>query len=383
MLCYLDNAATSFPKPRAVYDEVYKCMSRYCGNPGRGSHALSLAAAKKIFECRELVADLVGISDPARIIFTYNTTYAINMVIKGVLKKGDHVIISDMEHNAVLRPIFKLAKSGLISYDVFPSLGSEKKSSPTLICAKIATLLKPNTKMIICAHASNICSITLPIKEIGEFCKKRSIFFLVDGAQSVGHYDINVDDMNISALCFPSHKGLYGPQGAGIIALGSGIAIDTLVEGGNGINSLEGDMPDFAPERYEAGTLATPTIAGLCEGVGFIKSFRKNEIAEYEKYLFSKASSNILNIEGASLYMPQYEGTVLLFNIDGVSSEKVALYLDSQGICTRGGFHCAALAHKTLGTESIGGVRLSFGVFNKPRDIDQLSKALLRMKKEL
>ncbi|MBO5682403.1 MAG: aminotransferase class V-fold PLP-dependent enzyme, partial [Clostridia bacterium] len=223
MLCYLDNAATSFPKPRAVYDEVYKCMSRYCGNPGRGSHALSLAAAKKIFECRELVADLVGISDPARIIFTYNTTYAINMVIKGVLKKGDHVIISDMEHNAVLRPIFKLAKSGLISYDVFPSLGSEKKSSPTLICAKIATLLKPNTKMIICAHASNICSITLPIKEIGEFCKKRSIFFLVDGAQGGGHIHLNMKEQPISMLALAGHKGLYGIMTSGVLLIEEGL----------------------------------------------------------------------------------------------------------------------------------------------------------------
>ncbi len=383
MLCYLDNAATSFPKPRVVYDEVYKCMSRYCGNPGRGSHSLSLAAAKKIFECRERIAELVGVREPERILFTYNTTYAINTVIKGVLKKGDHVIISDMEHNAVLRPIFKLSKSGVITYDVFPSFAKEKKSSPTLICAKIATLLKPNTKMIICTHASNICSLTLPIKEIGEFCKKRSIFFLVDGAQSVGHYNINIDEMNISALCFPSHKGLYGPQGAGIIALGDGISLDTLIEGGNGINSLEGNMPEISPERYEAGTLATPIIAGLSEGVGFISSLSKEEIVGYEKYLFCKAASMLSNINGVRIFLPQHPGSVLLFNVDGIPSERVSLYLDSQNICTRGGFHCAALAHKTLGTENLGGVRLSFGIFNKTREIDNLSKAILKMKKEL
>jgi len=212
MLCYLDNAATTFPKPVSVYREVYRCMSTYCGNPGRGSHTLSLEAARAIFECRSLIADLLGVSDLDRIIFTYNTTYALNMVIKGLLKKGDHVIISDMEHNAVLRPIWKLAHDGIISYDIFPSMTAKEKRSPALICAKIAALIKPNTKMVICSHASNICSATLPIKEIGEFCEKHSLLFVVDGAQSVGHYDLNVDRMNISALCFPSHKGLYGQR---------------------------------------------------------------------------------------------------------------------------------------------------------------------------
>ena len=383
MLSYLDNAATTFPKPISVYNEVYKCMSRYCGNAGRGSHKLSLEAAKKIFECRTLIADKVGVDEVERIIFTYNTTYAINTVIKGVLKKGDHVIISDMEHNAVLRPIWKLAREGAISYDIFPTMVNDQKRSPTLICAKIASLLKPNTKMVICTHASNICSAIFPIKEIGEFCKKHSLFLLVDGAQSVGHYPINVDAMNISALCFPSHKGLYGPQGCGVIALGKGVYMDTLIEGGNGVNSLEADMPLFLPERYEAGTLPTPTIAGLCEGIKFLNRFEKNEISEYEAFLFSTAYDNLSEIDNITIYVPSYQGPVLLFNLNSIPSEKVARYLDSLNICSRSGFHCAALAHKTLGTPSSGAVRASLGIFNSKSDVDRLSKALLQMKREV
>lgn len=383
MLCYLDNAATTFPKPVSVYNEVYRCMSRYCGNPGRGSHRLSLEASRAIFECRSLIADLVGVSELERIVFTYNTTYALNMVIKGVLKKGDHVIISDIEHNAVLRPILKLARDGVISYDVFSSMLLEERRSPTLICAKIATLIKPNTKMVICSHASNICSATLPIKEIGEFCKRHSLFLLVDGAQSVGHYDINVDDMNIGALCFPSHKGIYGPQGCGVIALGKNVFLDTLIEGGNGINSLDGNMPLFSPERYEAGTLATPTIAGLSEGVRAILSIPKGEISEHQKHLFSIAHSALSAINGITVYAPQYEGSVLLFNLKGHTSETLSQALDGFGICTRGGFHCSALAHKALGTLNNGALRVSFGIFNKKRDVDLLAKSLLQIQKSI
>ena len=383
MLSYLDNAATTFPKPAAVYNEVYRCMSRYCGNPGRGSHRLSLEASRKIFECRGLIADLTGVSDIERISFTYNATYAINTVIKGILKPGDHVIISDMEHNAVLRPIWKMSRDGIISYDVFSTMAADPKRSPTLICAKIAALIKPNTKMVICSHASNICSATLPIKEIGEFCKRHSLFLLVDGAQSVGHYDIDVDQTNISALCFPSHKGLYGPQGAGVIALGKNVSMDTLIEGGSGVNSLEGDMPLFSPERYEAGTLSTPAIAGLSEGVRKILSMPKHEIAEQEKHLFSIALSALLNIEDVTVYVPHHEGAVLLFNIGELPSENVAQALDALGICSRGGFHCSALGHKTLGTPKGGAVRISFGMFNKKRDIDALASAISKIKKQI
>lgn len=382
MINYLDNAATTFPKPQAVYDETYRCMTRYCGNPGRGSHAMSLAAAKKIFECRSLLADFFGVDELERIIFTLNTTYALNAVIKGLVKKGDHIIISDMEHNAVFRPVWKLASEGIIEYDIFSSMINIPRRSPTLICAKIASLVRPNTKMVVCSHASNICSATLPLKEIGEFCRKRGILFVVDAAQSAGHYPIKVDDMNISALCLPSHKGLYGPQGCGVIVLGRNVTLDTLIEGGNGVNSLDGDMPSFSPERYEAGTMPTPAVAGLCEGVKAINEIGLKEIAEYESSLFISAREMLCNTPNVSIYAPSYAGPTLLFNLRGISSEALARELDSHGICVRGGFHCSALGHKTLGTSEDGAVRISFGIFNKQSDVENLGKALTRISAE-
>ena len=251
-----------------------------------------------------------------------------------------------------------------------------------LICAKIAALIKPNTKMVICNHASNICSYSLPIREIGDFCRRHNLLFVVDGAQSAGHYPISVDDMNISALCIPSHKGLYGPQGAGIIALGRGISLDTLVEGGNGVNSLDGEMPDFSPERYEAGTLPTPAIAGLCEGIKAVRAMGISAIAEQEASLFELARECLCNISGISLYAPGFKGPTILFNLKGFSSEALAHELNKYGICVRGGFHCSALAHKTLKTPQSGAVRVSFGAFNQTRDVDTLVKALSKLSAE-
>ena len=376
MITYLDNAATTFPKPQGVYDEVYRCMSRYCGNPGRGSHSLSLLAARKIFDCRSLIADMFGVGEIERIVFTLNTTYALNTVIKGLLKPGDHVIISDMEHNAVLRPIWRLAKEGVIEYDIFSTMVKDSRRSPTLICAKIASLLRPNTKMVICSHASNICSAVLPIAQIGAFCQRHSLLFVVDAAQSAGHYPISVDEMGISALCMPSHKGLYGPQGGGIIALGKNITLETLVEGGNGINSLDPSMPDFSPERYEAGTLPTPILAGLYEGLQAVNERGISAISEHETSLFISAREALCNIPRISLYGADHVGSTLLFSMNDMPSELLASRLDSFGICVRGGFHCSALAHKTLGTPEDGATRISFGIFNQHRDIDLLAKAL-------
>lgn len=381
-MVYLDNAATTFPKPQAVYDEVMRCMTRYCGNPGRSSHSLSMAASRKIFECRELLASLFGVSELERVFFTLNTTYALNTVIKGVLKKGDHVIISDLEHNSVLRPIAKLCEEGVIEYDVFSSMVNAQRRSPTLICAKIAALLRPNTRMVICTHASNICSYVLPIREIGDFCRKRGIAFVVDGAQSAGLYPISVDDMSISALCVPSHKGLYGPQGAGAVILGKDILLDTLIEGGNGVSSLELGMPLFSPERYESGTLPTPAIAGLCEGIKYLSEIGIDEIHAHISSLFRCARELLCNIRGINIYAPSYVGSTMLINLDGIPSEQLAARLDSYGIAARGGFHCAPLAHKTLKSEESGALRISFSSFNTPRDVAILAKALLEISEE-
>ena len=378
-MIYFDNAATSFPKPPTVTREVYRCMTEYCGNPGRSGHSLSLAAAKKVFECRCELSEFFGIDSPEGIVFTQNTTHALNLVIKGILKKGDHVIISDMEHNSVLRPIAKLAEKGVIEYSLFSARVLEKNRNPSLICANIARRIRPNTRAVICSHSSNICSLTLPIEEIGGFCRRHGLLFIVDAAQSAGHIPIDMEKMNIDALCAPAHKALYGPQGLGFAVLGKRVdkELDTLTEGGNGINSLEISMPDEPPERYEAGTLATPLIAGLYAGVEHIKSIGINAIHDYERDLFCHAREQLLNVKGVSIYAPHLIGPTLLLNKEGISPDELSRRLDESAICSRSGYHCSPLAHRSLGTlDSGGGVRISFGIFNKKSELDFLARVI-------
>lgn len=379
-MMYFDNAATTFPKPLAVVDEMRRCMMTYGGNPGRGAHSLSLAAARKVFDCRSELAELFGASDTDRVFFVPNTTYGINAVLKGLLRKGDHVIISDIEHNAVWRPVCKMAREGKIEYDVFKSFTGDIRQTPQRICASIAKLMRPNTRLVFCTHASNICSAMLPVSKIGDFCHRHGLLFAVDGAQAAGHEKIDVRSMNIDALCVPGHKGLYGPQGSAAVILGEGITLDTLVEGGNGIDSLEAEMSLQAPERYEAGTVATPCIAGLCEGIRTVRRIGIESIAENERRLCRRLREMLGNSEGVEMYAPEYEGSIVLFNVRGVPSERAASILDGQGVCVRGGYHCAALAHRALGTPEGGAVRVSFGAYNKLAELDTLYKAIRTIK---
>lgn len=375
-MIYLDNAATSFPKPTSVTDEMTRCMRQYCGNPGRGSHRLAMEAAEKIFECRSEISSFFGSANPENVIFTVNTTMALNIAIKGLLRKGDHVLISDMEHNAVFRPIYKMASEGKITYDIFPSLLKDPRSNAVRVCAGIARLVKPNTRMLICSHASNICSYHFPLEEIGAFCKRHGILFVVDGAQSAGHLSIDIQKMQIDALCVPGHKGLLGPQGSGFLLFGEGIMADTLIEGGSGYHSLDGAMPMEAPERYEAGTLATPAIVGLGEGLREVKRLGVEKIFHHISSLNSRLQKNLQQLPKVTVYAAQHLGSVLLFNIEGFSADEVGAALDRLGFCVRAGFHCAALGHTTLGTSSGGAVRVSPGIFNTNAHIDAFSTAV-------
>lgn len=379
-MIYLDNAATSFPKPRCVTEEQARCMRYYCGNPGRGSHQLAMAAAEKIYECRTEVAELFGSNAPENVAFTMNTTMALNTVIKGFLRVGDHVLLSDMDHNATFRPIYKMAREGLISYDIFPTLTLDSERTPQTICEEIERLIKPRTRMLVCAHASNICSAILPLREIGSLCARRGILFVVDAAQSAGHIPINMGEMSISALCAPGHKGLLGPQGSGFLLLDDHLSADTLVEGGSGYNSLEGSMPEDAPERYEAGTLPTPSIAGLCEGIREVKRIGVETIGRHEREMNAYLQERLLEMPNVTVYTPHHVGSVLLFNVNGISADTVGNYLDRQGICVRAGFHCSALGHATLRTPTGGAVRVSPGIFTTKKHMDALVKAIREIK---
>ncbi len=369
-MTYLDNAATSYPKPPQVLREVQKCLSSYCGNPGRGSHALSNAAGEKIYEVRELTAELFGCGNPENVIFTMNDTYALNMAIKGALRPGDHVLISNFEHNSVYRPVRLLADCGLIEYSVFDAL------SPN-VTEQIAALVRPNTRAVIANHTSNICSLTLPMAKIGALCRKRGLLLIADAAQSAGHGEIQMEKMNIDILCAPAHKGLMGIQGCGLLAFRDGVPLtETLIEGGSGVNSLEAQMPEEAPERFEAGTLPTPAIAALGEGIKFVRSVGVSEIKCHVSRLFDLALDRLSSLPETVFYSPEHRGATLLFGINGKTSDQVSALLNDRGICTRSGFHCCPLGHAALGTPKDGAVRISFGYFNRESDVDKLYKAI-------
>lgn len=371
---YFDNAATTFPKPPCVISASIACMEEYCGNPGRGSHLLAMRSAEKVFLTRESLGEMFEAS-PENVIFTMNTTYALNMAIKGVMSNGGHVLISNMEHNSTLRPISKLARERKIRYSIFDCYGKDGLLTSKDIISNIIEKLSKDTKLLVCVHSSNICSHTLPIREIGAFCHRHGIIFCVDAAQSAGHTQINLKDDNIDILCMPAHKGLLAPQGCGIMILRTPILLDTVIEGGNGINSLDADMGKDYPERYEGGTLCTPAIAGLYESLRFLKSFGIENVAQHEKRLWEKANSLLQNIPGVVVY-DNTPGSVLLFNIQGLHCDLVGDLLNERGFCLRTGYHCAALAHNTLKTPDGGAVRIGFGIFNSENEVIQLCETI-------
>lgn len=371
-MIYLDNAATTFPKPSCVSEEISRCLKKYCGNPGRSSHYLSIKSAEKIYETRELLAELFD-SKAENVVFTYNTTYALNIAIKGYFKHSTHILISDIEHNSVLRPVNELSRQKICTYDIFSSIGSDEE-----ILESIKHNCKPNTKMLVCTHASNICSRRLPIEKIGAFCKERGIFFIVDGAQSAGLYNISVKEMKIDALCIPAHKALYGPQGLGVIIFGNDTVGRSVIEGGTGINSKEPYMPDILPEAYEAGTMSTPLIAGFSEALKWLIAVEPDRIRTYEEELYSYIKSKLSDNVNLEIYADEkFVGNTLIFNIKGISSTDTATELDKRGICTRSGLHCAPLAHKTLMVPSQGAVRIGIGAFNTKNELNILYDAIL------
>lgn len=378
-LIYLDQAATTFPKPPEVLDAMTRFMTSAGGNPGRSSHRMALAAAEEVFACRQAAGEMFGVS-PDRVVFTSGTTHALNMAIKGLLPhckhKKPHILCSDMEHNAVYRPLWRLAQEGHITFDTFDTLPHTPHRTSEAILAAIRRKLRPETSMIVCAHASNICSATLPIGDIGALCRAMGLFFVVDGAQSAGHLSINVKDMHIDALCLPAHKGLLGPAGAGMLLLGEDVTLDTITQGGNGVDSLGGDMGTDTPERYEAGTLPSPCIAGLRAGLAYVKRIGIDAIARHETSLGTYVTEALMHMPHVEVYAPMHKGGVVLFSVAGMTSEEAGRRLDAEGLCLRPGFHCSALGHTTLKTPPSGALRASFGYFNTKKDAEALVAAV-------
>lgn len=373
---YADHAATSFPKPPEVIRSVTEVMRLKGGNPGRGTHRLSLAAAEEMYACREVASEMFGLEHPERVVFTMNTTHALNLFIRGVLRRGDHVLYSDLEHNSVWRPLYALQKAGEITFDIFSSFVTAPVRTEEMILQDIRRKLKPHTKLVVCTHASNLCSVTMPLEAIGALCKERGILFCVDAAQSAGRLPLHMQRIHADAVCLPGHKGLLGPMGTGMLLLSPSVNPTPLLWGGNGVASLSGDMSVGCPELYEAGTQSAAAIAGLSAGIRYVQRVGIDAIRQREAALGKRLTAGLRELSFVTMYAPQYEGGTVLFSVSGMPSEAVGDALNEKGICVRAGFHCSALGHKALKTPADGAVRISFGYSNTEAECDRIISAI-------
>ncbi len=374
-MIYLDNSATTFRKPETVYRAVAEGMKRYGGNPGRGGYRLSSEAAERVFLCRELVAELFSAPSPEQVVFTKNTTEALNLGIKGCLSLGDHVVIGSMEHNSVLRPVHSLMKQGIITYSV-----ARADARGVVTAQAVKRVMTPKTKLIVLNHMSNVCGSISPVEEIQELARKQGIFCLIDAAQSGGVLSLSLTPC--SMIAFAGHKGLYGPQGTGGLCIGEEIALQPLTEGGTGSLSAEFDQPDILPDRFESGTLSTPQIWGLYHGVDYVLSRGVSSILKHEQELVSVFRKEMEKLKGVRLYPQEGEclGGVAAFSVANYDSTVFCTLLEEKyDIAVRGGLHCAPLAHKTLGTLSGGLIRISVSDFTTQQDIEQAIRGITEL----
>jgi len=377
-IIYFDNAATSWPKPPEVNAAMQKYMRKIGANPGRSGHRLSIEAARIIYSAREKLAQLFNITDPLRIVMTQNATEGLNIAIFGLLKSGDHVITSSMEHNSVMRPLRTMERRG-VELTVI-SCDREGLIDP----AHVNGAVKKNTRAIFMTHASNVTGGVMPIADIGRIARERGLVFCVDAAQTAGCYPIDVEAMNIDLLAFTGHKSLFGPSGTGGIYIREGLEnkIEPLCVGGTGRRSEVEEQPAFMPDRYEAGTPNTVGIAGLQTGVDFVLSEGVDQIKRREEELLKTFMEGIKGMPDVILYgqTDTHKRTpVVSFNIAGMDPAAVALELDDRfNIMARSGIHCAPSAHKTIGTYPQGTVRFSFSYFNTQ---EQIAKAIDAIRK--
>lgn len=370
MYTYLDNAATTYPKPDEVLHAIYNYMNNIGTSPGRGGYSKALESDRLVYSCRETIAEFFNFSDPQNIIFTSNVTTSLNILIKSIIKEDWHVITTSMEHNSVLRPLFGLKNSGKIELDVINC-----SNEGIINIDDFKKCINKNTKLVVMSHASNIIGTIQPIKEIGKICRENNIFFILDSAQSAGIIPIDFLDLSLSALAFTGHKSLLGPQGIGgfIISNELNKIAAPFIEGGTGSFSYSTIQPDCLPDKFESGTLNTSGIIGLLEGIKYINKRGLNDIFEEESSLTSMFIEGLLNIPSISVYGTKdctKRLSSISINSDKINNSEFGYTLDNEfGIMVRTGLHCAPLAHKTIGTFPIGTTRFSFGPFNDKKDI--------------
>ena len=369
---YFDNAATTLPKPECVRRAVSSALDT-CGNPGRSAHVPSLFAAERVYDCRKALCRLFGTDAPERVIFTGSATLALNMAIKGYAKDGSHILISNLEHNAVIRPVhaLSLANRG-ITYDFFDATGTDEE-----IVEAFENGLHPDTAFAAVTLASNVSGRVLPVRKIAAVCKKRGILLVCDVSQAAGALPVNASTLGADVLCFAGHKSLYGPPGTGGMLIMTDVLPKTVIEGGSGIMSASRTMEGGLPEYLEAGTLAVPSITGLCAAVGYLSRLGIGEIAGRDKVLIDALTDRLESIRGVTLYGVDAKRTATIaFNVDGVDSEQTASLLGARGMCVRGGMHCAPMAHDAYHTGEGGAVRASLTFTNTLSEIDAFASAV-------
>jgi cysteine desulfurase/selenocysteine lyase len=359
---YLDNAATSWPKPAVVSRAMAHFLEAAGGNPGRSGHRLSVAAGRVVYDVREALAEFFGLDDPLRLVFTANVTEALNLGLQGLLRPGDHVVTSSMEHNAVMRPLRALEHAGVQVSVV--SCTPDGWLSPV----DVEAALRPNTRLVALTHASNVCGGILPVAEVGAITRRKGTLLLVDAAQTAGVLPLNMKEMNIDLLAFTGHKALLGPTGTGGLLIGERVQVDEfspLVRGGTGSKSEFEVQPEFLPDKYESGTPNTVGLAGLAAGLSYIQEVGLEAIRQHEMELTRRLIEGLHNIPGVRLHGPQTEAcqtAVVSFTLDGCKVSDVGFRLDEDhGVLCRPGLHCAPSAHRTLGTFPEGTVRFAPG----------------------
>lgn len=377
MRIYLDNAATTFPKPPAVYSSVMNYMMNIGANPGRGGHAASLEGSRVVFKCREALMNLFSFDKIENVIFTSNITASLNILIKSIVKDGWHIITTSMEHNSVLRPLSSLQNSKNIEVDILEC------SKDGIIDVEIfKSKIKSNTKLVIMSHASNVVGSIQPLEAIGKVCKSHGVYFIIDSAQTAGVVPLDFYKLNLSALAFTGHKGLLAPQGIGGFLISDELnqEAEVFIEGGTGSLSESILQPTFLPDKFESGTMNTPGIAGLLEGINYINSEGIAAVREREEYLTQKFLDAVLNMKDVAVYGTRNSKNMtatISINSMRINNAELGYILDNEyGIMTRTGLHCAPLAHKTIGTFPEGTLRLSFGPFNELSDINYAINSL-------
>ena len=369
-MIYFDSAATTFQKPRAVADAMLAALATM-SSPGRGGYPAAMAAADAAFDCRTELAELYHAESPEQVVFTMNATHGLNIAIKSLVPTGGRAVISGYEHNAVTRPLAALGAQ--------VSVAAAPLFRPEAVTAAFDRLIVPGTDAVICSHVSNVFGFVQPVEAVAAICRQRGVPFIIDASQSAGMLTLDMAALGAAFIAMPGHKGLYGPQGTGVLLCGKDVPVRTLLEGGTGSLSMQQEMPDFLPDRLEAGTHNMPGIAGLLAGVRFVRQLGPENICREERLLAHQAAEGLRRVPGLTVHaLPDLAAQAGVLSIipEQMDAEALGAALAERGIAVRAGLHCAPLAHRTAGTLNTGTVRLSFSHWNTREEVDRLLEAV-------